>query len=219
MSTEELLAQVLGLPRTERARVVEEVLASLEEPEEDVARAWASELQRRSRALADGTAARIPWETARAQILAEARTAPPWLTSTRRRSPSCGTPPYDEQRPGLGDELVAKVAATHASPGGGARSGIRAGPASPLIRQQPLHALPRSAESRTTASICSIHARSRLRCPSPGAASDAASAGKGGGGGGKGGGAGKGGGGRPPNGPSTTGSPSGPGRGNNPPSK
>ena len=44
MSTEELLAQVLGLPRRERARVVEEVLASLEEPEEDVARAWASEL-------------------------------------------------------------------------------------------------------------------------------------------------------------------------------
>lgn len=38
------------------------------------------------------------------------------------------------------------------------------------------------------------------------------------GGGGKGGG-GKGGGGRPPNGPSTTGNPSGDGRGNNPPGK
>ena len=71
MSTEELLAQVLRLPRTERARVAEEVLSSLEEPEDDVAAAWASELQRRSRELADGTVVPVPWETARAEILAE----------------------------------------------------------------------------------------------------------------------------------------------------
>ena len=36
-----------------------------------IAAAWASELLQRSRELADGTVERIPWETARAQILAE----------------------------------------------------------------------------------------------------------------------------------------------------
>jgi len=71
MSTEELLAQVLRLPRGERARLAEQVLSSLEEPEGDVAAAWADELQRRSRELADGTVAPIPMETARAEILAE----------------------------------------------------------------------------------------------------------------------------------------------------
>jgi putative addiction module component (TIGR02574 family) len=71
MSTEDLLGRALGLPRGDRARLADELLASLEEPEDDVAAAWASELQRRSRELADGTVERIPWETARAQILAE----------------------------------------------------------------------------------------------------------------------------------------------------
>jgi putative addiction module component (TIGR02574 family) len=71
MSTEELLAQLMHLPRPERARVAEELLASLEEPEDEVAAAWAAELERRARELADGSAATVPWETARAQILAE----------------------------------------------------------------------------------------------------------------------------------------------------
>jgi hypothetical protein len=48
MSTDELLSEVLRLPRDQRARVAEEVLSSLEESEEDVALAWASELDRRS---------------------------------------------------------------------------------------------------------------------------------------------------------------------------
>jgi putative addiction module component (TIGR02574 family) len=71
MSTDDLLAQALSLPRGERARLADELLASLEEPEEDVAAAWANELQRRSRELSSGTVERVPWQTARAQILAE----------------------------------------------------------------------------------------------------------------------------------------------------
>ena len=59
------------LPRDERARVAEELLSSLEEPEEAVAVAWADELQRRSRELAEGKVTPIPWETARSEILAE----------------------------------------------------------------------------------------------------------------------------------------------------
>ena len=71
MSTEELLAQVLRLPRTERARLAEEVLSSLEESEEEVAAAWARELERRSREIAEGRIQSVDWDTARAQIVKE----------------------------------------------------------------------------------------------------------------------------------------------------
>jgi putative addiction module component (TIGR02574 family) len=71
MSTEEILAEVLRLPRSDRARVVEELLSSLEEPTEEVAAAWASELERRSREVAEGRVQTIPWETARSEILKE----------------------------------------------------------------------------------------------------------------------------------------------------
>jgi putative addiction module component (TIGR02574 family) len=69
--TEELLAEVLRLPRDERARVVEEVLSSLEEPADDVAAAWAAELERRSREVAEGRVQTVAWETVRAEILRE----------------------------------------------------------------------------------------------------------------------------------------------------
>jgi putative addiction module component (TIGR02574 family) len=70
MSTDELLAQALLLPRPERARVAEELLSSLEEPDEQgVATAWARELERRSRDVADGKVQTIDWATARAEIL------------------------------------------------------------------------------------------------------------------------------------------------------
>lgn len=38
MPTDDLLAQVLGLPREQRVRVAEEVLSSLWEPDEEVAK-------------------------------------------------------------------------------------------------------------------------------------------------------------------------------------
>ena len=59
MSKEELLAEVLRLPRSERARFAEEVLSTLEEPEEDVALAWAEELDRRAE---DASAGRVRGE-------------------------------------------------------------------------------------------------------------------------------------------------------------
>ena len=71
MSTEELLAQVLRLPRTERARLAEEVLLSLEESDEQVTAAWARELERRSREIAEGRVLPVDWDTARGQILKE----------------------------------------------------------------------------------------------------------------------------------------------------
>jgi putative addiction module component (TIGR02574 family) len=71
MSREELLDQVLRLPTPERARLAEEVLSSLEEPEEEVAAAWAQELERRSLELAEGRVQPVDWDTAREEILKE----------------------------------------------------------------------------------------------------------------------------------------------------
>jgi putative addiction module component (TIGR02574 family) len=71
MSTDELVAEALRLPRRERARVAQELLSSLEEADEDVAAAWAEELKRRSREVAEGRVQTVPWETARAEILKE----------------------------------------------------------------------------------------------------------------------------------------------------
>ncbi|MEX1130357.1 MAG: addiction module protein [Vicinamibacterales bacterium] len=71
MSTNELLAEALRLPRSERAKVAQELLSSLEEPTDDVATAWAEELDRRSREIAEGVVQAVPWETARAEIVTE----------------------------------------------------------------------------------------------------------------------------------------------------
>ena len=70
-TTEELLAEVLRLPRAERARVAEELLSSLEEPADEVAAAWAAELERRSREVAEGRVQTVAWETVRMEILKE----------------------------------------------------------------------------------------------------------------------------------------------------
>ena len=71
MSTDDVVAKVLRLPRHERARIAEELLSSLEEPEDDVAAAWASELERRSREAAEGMVETVPWSTVRTGILKE----------------------------------------------------------------------------------------------------------------------------------------------------
>ncbi len=69
MSTEELLAQVLQLPRQDRARVAEELLSSLEEADDEkVAEAWAPELERRSREVAEGKVQTIAWDAAQVEL-------------------------------------------------------------------------------------------------------------------------------------------------------
>ena len=71
MSTDELPAEALRLTRVDRARVAEELLSSLEEPDEEVATAWASELERRSPDVAEGRVRTTSWDDARAEILKE----------------------------------------------------------------------------------------------------------------------------------------------------
>jgi putative addiction module component (TIGR02574 family) len=71
MSTDELVAELLRLPRPERARVAEQVLSSLEETEDDVAAAWADELVRRSRDVAEGRVQVLDWDAVRTEISSE----------------------------------------------------------------------------------------------------------------------------------------------------
>ena len=71
MSTDELLAEALRLTRADGARVAEELLSNLEASDEEVATAWATELERRSREIAEGHVQTISWETARTEILKE----------------------------------------------------------------------------------------------------------------------------------------------------
>jgi len=74
MSKDELYAQVLRLSREERARLAEELLFSLEESEEQVAAAWASELERRSCDIAEGKVQPVEASVACAEILADLET-------------------------------------------------------------------------------------------------------------------------------------------------
>lgn len=72
MSKDELLAQVLRLPRNERAKLAEELLSSLEEQDgEAVATAWAPELARRSREIAEGAVEAVEWAPAKGELLKE----------------------------------------------------------------------------------------------------------------------------------------------------
>ena len=74
MSKDELYAQVLRLSREERARLAEELLFSLEESEEQVAAAWAGELERRSRDIVEGKVKTGDASVACTEILAELET-------------------------------------------------------------------------------------------------------------------------------------------------
>jgi putative addiction module component (TIGR02574 family) len=69
MSTDELIAEALQLPRPERARLAQELLFSLEESDEAIAAAWVAELDRRLKEIAEGTVQPVGWDTARTEIL------------------------------------------------------------------------------------------------------------------------------------------------------
>jgi putative addiction module component (TIGR02574 family) len=72
MSTEELRDAALTLPRKERAKLAHELLRSLDEPTDrdapDIGEAWAREVERRARELADGSVQPVDWEAARERI-------------------------------------------------------------------------------------------------------------------------------------------------------
>ena len=67
MSIQEIEAEILRLPSQERARLAELLIASLEE-EDEIARAWGEEAERRYEELRDGVAEGIPAEEVFARI-------------------------------------------------------------------------------------------------------------------------------------------------------
>ncbi|MDI1430485.1 addiction module protein [Polyangium sorediatum] len=72
MSTQEMLAYMLKLPREERVQVTKALLLSLEIlDEEEIAATWAPELERRSREVTEGTAQTIEWGGVQTELLNE----------------------------------------------------------------------------------------------------------------------------------------------------
>ena len=64
---EKLIEQVVKLPETERIRVAEQILASLDgQVDVDAASVWAEEIARRSREIEEGSVEPIPWTEVKA---------------------------------------------------------------------------------------------------------------------------------------------------------
>lgn len=63
-STNDLLSEALGLPLDERAKVAAALLESLDEVEEDIETAWATEIQQRVAAARAGELESTDWRTA-----------------------------------------------------------------------------------------------------------------------------------------------------------
>lgn len=72
MSVQELEAEILRLPSHERARLAEVLIASLEE-EDEIARAWAEEAERRYEELRSGEVEAVPAEEVFARIRSRLR--------------------------------------------------------------------------------------------------------------------------------------------------
>jgi len=74
MKAEDLRREALALTDGERADLAAELLASLEQAEDDaevVRVAWAEEIERRARMVIAGESATEPWETVRQRIVDE----------------------------------------------------------------------------------------------------------------------------------------------------
>ena len=75
-TADHLLKQALELPRTDRAALARDIIASLDEPlepAEDVEAAWLEEVKKRLADVDAGRAKLIPWEEVRAEITARLR--------------------------------------------------------------------------------------------------------------------------------------------------
>jgi hypothetical protein len=69
--THDLLDEALALPLDARAKIAAELLTSLDDAEEDVEAAWASEIQRRVAAVRSGELESTDWRTVLARVEAE----------------------------------------------------------------------------------------------------------------------------------------------------
>jgi putative addiction module component (TIGR02574 family) len=69
---EGLLSEALQLPRSERANVAAELLASLDDAPvadaEDLEQAWGAEIERRARRVLGGESQGVPWERVQREV-------------------------------------------------------------------------------------------------------------------------------------------------------
>jgi putative addiction module component (TIGR02574 family) len=69
MGSDDLRAAVLALPRADRARIAQDLIRSLDDVRDfDVDAAWAAEVTRRAREIADGSVEPVDWDVARERI-------------------------------------------------------------------------------------------------------------------------------------------------------
>ena len=74
MTSKEILGQALNLSPEDRAKLVLDIISSLDgPPDNDVERAWVDEIERRVKEVQDGTVELLEWEEVRKRI--EARLA------------------------------------------------------------------------------------------------------------------------------------------------
>jgi putative addiction module component (TIGR02574 family) len=69
-SIEELEAEALGLPASQRARLVEKLIASLD-PEPEIENAWAEEVERRHAEIESGAVTMLPGAESLARLRSE----------------------------------------------------------------------------------------------------------------------------------------------------
>jgi putative addiction module component (TIGR02574 family) len=69
MSNEELFEAAMALSLDERAKLAQELIASLDDPPDaDAEEAWNAEIGKRVRELQDGTVEAVPWAEAEKRI-------------------------------------------------------------------------------------------------------------------------------------------------------
>ena len=70
MSADDVLSSALSLPASDRARLVHELLASLDGPgDPDAGEAWLAEIERRAGEVRSGTASLERWQDIRNRLL------------------------------------------------------------------------------------------------------------------------------------------------------
>ncbi len=73
MTAKEIITEALSLSSTERARIAEELISSLEDDiDEDVEKAWQAEINRRIDEVESGSVKCIPWEEVLQKLRANA---------------------------------------------------------------------------------------------------------------------------------------------------
>lgn len=115
LTREQLENEAQSLPREERARLAETLIASLDEDAE-IERAWMDEAERRAAELDSGAVESVPAEDVFSELdsLVKERVRVIQFHPEARREPRSAAEFYRDESPGLGRAFVAEVRAASA---------------------------------------------------------------------------------------------------------